>query len=373
MHSSQPDEPAVLHVVWNLIRGGTEGQCARVAMQLARGGARQRVAVFRREGFFLDDVTATCGPVYQLDIRGIKHPRTLLEIFRLSRFIRREHFDVVHCWDADAAVFGSMAARLAGIPCITSRRDLGAIYANWKLKLMARADRRAAAVVVNAEAIKDWLVGRGCSAEKIVCIPNIVDVAEFDRLAKEPFPDLPAGRWIGVVARLDPEKDVDVIIRAAALLSESHPDIRIAIAGDGRERARLESLASECGVSDTVRFLGDITAVPAFLSKCVIGVLTPKANEGLSNTILEYMAAGLPVVATDCGGNRELVDSGVTGSLVPVGDAPKTAAAIADLLDHAERSKAFGNRAREVVEQNHRPERVVEQFGALYARLGPTR
>ncbi len=358
--------PVVLHVVWNLIRGGTEGQCARVAMQLAGNGGQHRVAVFRREGFFLDPVEATCGAVHHVDIRSAKSPRTLLELHRLKRFILKERIDVVHCWDADAVIFGSLAARWAGVPFITSRRDLGEIYPEWKLRRMAEADRRASAVVVNAHAIKEQWAHAARPPAKIVCISNVLDVEEFDALSKESFLELPEGRWIGVVARLDPEKDVDTVIRAAALLRQTHPDVRLAVAGDGKERARLEALAAECGTGESVRFLGDITSVPAFLKRCCVGLLTPKANEGLSNTILEYMAAALPTVATDCGGNGELVKNGETGYLAPVGDEAHVAAAIRNLLDHPERAAAYGKRAREVIGRHHRPEQVARQFEALY-------
>lgn len=366
MKSAHADTPSVLHVVWNLIRGGTEGQCARVAMQLAGVGLRQQVAVFRQEGYFLQEVTERCGAVYHVKICSVRNPRTLMEILRLRCFIQREQFDLVHCWDADAAIFGGLAASWAGVPLITSRRDLGEIYADWKLRLMGWADQRARAVVVNAEVIMEQCVRRGLPSDKVVSIPNMLDVGEFDALLKQPFPDLPEGRWIAVVARLDSEKDVELVIRAAAMLKSSYPDLRFAIAGDGQERARLEALAAEMRVTDTVRFLGDVTSVPALLNRCCVGALTPKANEGLSNTILEYMAAGLPVVATDCGGNRELVKEEETGHLIPIGDHTRAAMAIRGLLDDPDKAKVYGRNARSIVERRYRPEAVAAQFADLY-------
>jgi L-malate glycosyltransferase len=359
--------PAVLHVVWNLIRGGTEGQCARIAMHFAGRGDRHRVAVFRREGFFLSAVEKCCGPVHAVDIHRAAHPHTVAEVLRLARWIRRERFDRVHCWDADAAIFGGLAACWAGVPFITSRRDLGQIYAPWKCRLMAHADRRARAVVVNAKAIHEQRVAHGLPAAKIHTIPNVLDLAEFDQLRNEPCPvALPDGKKIMLVARLDPEKDIATALQAVALLRSRHPDARLIIAGDGTDRSHLEALAAGLHVAEITRFLGDVTYVPALLRHGCVGLLTPRANEGLANTILEYMAAGLPVVATCCGGNRELVSDRETGRLVEVGDAAAVAAALADVLEQPEEAKKMGEKGRARILAHHQIDPVARQFSALY-------
>jgi glycosyltransferase involved in cell wall biosynthesis len=364
--------PKILHVVWNLIRGGTEGQCARVAMEQARQGAAVRVAVFEKIGFFLEPVEAACGPVLEVPIRRVLSIRTVGLLRRWTRWIQDEQVDLIHAWDADAAIFGAVVARWAGRPIITSHRDLGQIYARRKLRLMKWADRRAAAVVVNADAIGRWVESLGVAPEKILKILNILDVEEFDRLAAAPavrLPQLPAGRRIGMVTRLDPEKDVETFLRAAGMVSERQPDARFVVAGDGRERTRLEALAVELGVRERVTFLGEVTEVPALLAQLQVGALVPRANEGLSNTLLEYMAASLPMVATDCGGNRELVREGETGLLVRVGDAAAVAAAFDALLARPEWVREMGRRGREQVVRDHRPAAIARQFLELYDRV----
>ena len=362
----------ILHLVWNLIRGGTEGQCARTAMRLARGGWPQRVGVSRREGFFLEAVEQTCGPVYELRIRAMLRPGTGYEIGRLARFIRREGNALVHAWDADAAIFGAAAAMLADVPLVTSRRDLGEIYAPRKLALMRWADRRARAVVVNARAIADAPVCRHMEADRIHVIPNILDLPEFDARAKAPaaaVPELGPGRWIAMVARLDPEKDVPTLMRAMPAILKECPDARFVIVGDGRERGALEQQAAHMGVAAQTRFLGECNEVPALLRQCAAGVLTPNRNEGLSNTIMEYMAAGLPVVATDCGGNRELVAEGRTGHIVPPGDSAALAERLVALLRDPARAKALGDAGRAVIETTHQPDVIADRFAALYRSI----
>lgn len=362
----------VLHIVCNLIRGGTEGQCARVAMELARRGQTHRVVVFRREGFFLPMVEAACGPVEEIGIRRMVRLEAAAALRRLAKRLRRERFDLVHAWDADAAIFGQFAAAWAGVPLITSRRDLGEIYPPHKVWLMRRADRRAKLIVANAQAIAAHFAKQGTPREKFVVIPNILDVEESDRLAATAFSRaaaLPTGPRVVMVARLDPEKDVPTLIYAAELVAKQHPDVSFVIAGDGVERASLEAMAQRHGLSGRMVFLGDITEVPSLLRLCAIGVLTPSRNEGLSNTILEYMAASLPVVATDCGGNKELVREGEGGCVVPVGDAEKLAHALVDLLRKPERCRSMGafNRAR--AEQEFRPGVVGDAFAKLYERV----
>ena len=370
--TTRPNAPRVLQVVWNLIRGGTEGQCARVALGLGGQGVQARVALSRREGFFLDAVEQACGPVYHMDIRRRYGWHTWVELRRLTDFVRAESFDLVHAWDADAAIFGAVAARRAGVPLITSRRDLGEIYAPRKLRRMEQADRQAAGVVVNADAIGARVRAQGVAAERIHLIPNILDVDEFDRLAARPLtlePRLGPGRWIGHVARLDPEKDVVTLLRAAARVVAEVPSARFALAGDGVERARLEALAAELHVGQQVVFLGDVTEVPALLRRMELAVLCPRANEGLSNSILEYQASGLPVVATDCGGNRELVREGINGHVVAVGDHHELAERLIGLLRETDRTRDLGQAGRRQVEQQHRPEAVCRQFADLYRRV----
>ena len=362
----------VVSLVWNLIRGGTEGQCARVAMGLARSGHPHRVAVFRREGFFLPAVTERCGEVYHLDIRRLIAPATLHQVRAFAGWLRAQQAALLHTWDADAAIFGRLAARWAGIPLITSRRDLGEIYPPHKVWLLDRADRSAVAVVANAEAIADRFARRGLPRSALRVIGNVLDVDEFDHLAAAPLPrPLPPGPRIGMVARLDPEKDVATLVRAAALVCARHPSVQVLVAGDGPERPRLAALARDLGVADRLHLLGDVTWVPALVRQVDIGVLTPNRNEGLSNTLLEYMAAARPFVATDCGGNRELAEEGRCGRIVAPGDHAALAAALLELLAGPDGCARMGLAGRARIEQRHRPEAECARFADLYDEVAP--
>lgn len=367
------NSPRVAHLVYNLIRGGTEGQCARVAMGLTRMGLTHRVAVFHRRGYFLDAVEQTCGAIHEVGIRRLVRPSTLREIWHLSRWIRSTGADILHAWDADSAIFGSLSARLAGVKLVTSRRDLGQIYPRWKMAMIRHADRIAARVVVNAEAIRAKIASEGTPDARIDRLPNMVDLTEFDAQAGLPFPNedrLPAGRRMGVVNRLDPEKNTVLLLEALPLVRREISDAVLIVAGDGREMAALRERAAALGVDGAVCFLGDTAEIPQLLRLVEAGALVPRRNEGLSNTILEYMAAGLPVLATDCGGNAELVINGETGRLVDqTASSEQVAKAWVDLLRHSDAAGALGRNGRERVEQQFAARPVLQCFADFYQRV----
>jgi glycosyltransferase involved in cell wall biosynthesis len=365
--------PGVIHLVYDLIRGGSEGQCARVAMGLARRGWPHRVAAFHRRGFFLEEVEAACGAVHEVAIRHILRPRTVREIRRLARWLRQTGAGILHAWDADAAIFGQWAAQWAEVRLVTSRRDLGQIYPTHKLALMRRADRVAVRVVANAEAVRSHFIAQGLAASKIEVLPNLLDLEEFDAQARPAFSRgdlLPPGRRLVVVNRLDPEKSTAGLIEALPQVRRRVPEAVLVVAGAGRELARLQQLAAARGVADAVCFLGEVHEVPALLRQCEAGALVPSRNEGLSNTLLEYMAAGLPVLATDCGGNRELVRDGETGRLVPAAaTSGELAEAWVSLLQAREAAAAMGRHGRAQVEARHAREAVLDAFAGFYQRV----
>ncbi|MFT5121835.1 MAG: glycosyltransferase involved in cell wall biosynthesis [Kiritimatiellia bacterium] len=350
------------------MRGGTEGQCARVSMGHVNLGYTHRVAVFRREGFFLDVVEQTCGSVVDVGIRRMVSFETYRAIRRLADWIRHEGFDVVHLWDMDAVLFGSIAARMAGVPYITSRRDMAQIYPRHKLAMLRFADRKAAGIVANAQAINHVLEREG--RRRIWVVPNILDVAEFDFQAQQSgeWP-IPAGPFlVGMVARLDPEKDVDTFIRGLSRARERIPELHGVIAGDGVNRKELEALAKSHGREEAFTFLGEISEIPRLIRCLQVGVLVPKSNEGLSNTLLEYMAGRLPVIATDCGGNRELVQE-ETGRLIDVGDEKALAEALIEFYEQAPLREQLGRAGRALVERRHHPDVVCKRFMEIYSEV----
>ena len=357
----------VLSLVYDLIGGGTEGQCARVAMAHAQQGVEHQVAVMRRKGFFLQAVEEHCGPVYHFDIQKMISLDTTQKIKALAKYLVDEQIDLLHGWDMDAAIFGYPAARRAGIPFLASRRNMADMLPPHKSFMLKRIDRAAAGVVVNAEAIQNRIASWGCPEGNIHVIPNILDIEDFD--LKFTIREKTEPPTIGLVCRLEPEKDVPCFLRAAAQLMKTHPAVQFEIVGEGSESASLEHMANDLGLAGHLRWLGAQDNVPEILAHWSVGALVPSKNEGLSNAILEYFAASIPCVATDNGGNRELIEKSGAGAVIPVGDADKLAQVWASWLDDNSATSSLGELGRAYVEREHRCVSVAQKFLLLYENL----
>jgi sugar transferase (PEP-CTERM/EpsH1 system associated) len=265
--------------------------------------------------------------------------------------------------------------------------------------------RRALAPLINrfitvSRDLEAWLVKDvGIPAGRVVQIYNGVDHARF-AVRRQPagetaapatlthaVPGLPGGFLpgsrglvFGTVGRLAEVKDQWIIIRALSRIFEARPALRDAlrciVVGEGPERRRLTEAIAAYGLDKNVWLAGDRTDVPALLAAMDVFLL-PSLGEGISNTILEAMASGLPVIATNVGGNPELVSEGETGVLVPAGDESALAAAMLGLYDQPDQRQRMGIAAQREVRQRFDWERAVEQYLGVYDALlgrndGPT-
>jgi L-malate glycosyltransferase len=203
-------------------------------------------------------------------------------------------------------------------------------------------------------------------------IHNGVDVAKFksarnDRIRL--FPDAGDGKLVVLVGNMHTDvKGHPWVIASAATVREQFPDTRYVLVGDGEQRSSFERQARDLGVMHNFLFLGRRSDIPEILASCDIAVL-PSRAEGLPNAVLEYMAAGLPVIASRVGGNAELVQDGVTGILVPAEDSAALSAALLRLLSEPSLARRLGQAGREFTAQNFSFERLVRDVDALYTEL----
>jgi len=214
--------------------------------------------------------------------------------------------------------------------------------------------------------------------ERISQIYNGVDIARFcpspnagEIGADRPFQD--ARYWcVGTVGRMEPVKDQLNLARAFVMAVRAHPEarqrMRLVLVGDGSLRPQVEQILAEAGMRDLAWIAGERADVPDMLRDLDLFVL-PSLGEGVSNTILEAMASGLPVVATDVGANGDLVEHGVTGCLAPAGDSNALARAIVMYFGDPALAKRHGEAGRERAVRKFSLERMVEQYQDLYARL----
>jgi glycosyltransferase involved in cell wall biosynthesis len=350
------------------------------------GHCEQHFACMRRTGYFLPEIESRGIPVREYNFPAFYSLKCLRQQRRLAQYIARERIQIVHGYNFYANVFALPAARWGSAPVvIASIRDRG-VYLSRKQKAVQKAVCRLAdCVLVNADAIRDWLLDQGYAAGNIVVIRNGVDLTRFperppsDALRRE-F-QIPSGApIIGVVGRVRPLKGVEDAIDAAAILAARHPDVRLLIVGEAvttrdgvltEDRAYLDSLrarADRAGLGTRAIFTGYRSDVPSILAQLTVSV-QPSLNEGLSNVVLESMAAAAPTVATRVGGTPEALVPGVTGLLVAPSDSPALATAVERLLDEPALAMALGLAGRRRIQDRFALERMNQATLDLYKEL----
>ena len=378
MHSLRRVIP-VLHLVQRFYVGGAERQFIE-RLRAHPEGFTPIVGCLEISGGNLGDFRALgLGEPHLFPVRGsLARVSTAAQVIRMARLIRRRGIRIVHGTDFVTNFLGLLAGRLAGARVVVSRVDMGHArpgFGPLRRKVEKLVSARADVVCANAEAVGRLCIAEeGCSPERVVVIKNGIDLPRFDALSALPLEGpLPAGGpLVAVVANLWPVKDHRTLVEAAALVHERIPDVRFALVGDGPERTALQQRIDALALRDAVHFLGTRYDVPAILARASAFCL-PSRAEGLSNAIMEAMAARLPVVATDAGGNAELVHDGVTGSVVPVGDAAAIARRLIDVLSDPELAREMGRRGRAIAERELSLERKQAAYRDLYCRLLDTR
>jgi glycosyltransferase involved in cell wall biosynthesis len=373
------DRIRVLKIVPTLRYGGTERQFMTLSASLDPSRFQVDLACLRPGGGLAAEAVRHGLPVDTYDIGPFHSARTLTLQAKLARDIRRRRIDVVHAYNFYGNVFAVPPARFAGAPVvIASIRDCGPYLSPMQLRVQRLVCRAATCVTVNAGAVRDWLVADGYDRDRIVVIPNGVDLARFNvpvdgaavRRGLGIDPEVPL---VTVVSRVTRLKGLEQFITAAAILADRHPRARFLVAGEpapGDELylASLKCLAARLGLGDRIVFAGLRRDVPSLLAASTVAVM-PSLNEALSNALLESMAAGLPTVATRVGGTPEALTDGATGLLVPPDDAMALAKALGRLLDDPAMAAGLGRAARVTIEQRFSLAAMVGATERLYIDL----
>lgn len=360
----------VLHVIATLDPHGAERQLAALCAGLDKRRFEVRVVCLTREGPLRAQLEAAGVPVSCLRKRGRFDAGVF---FRLAAAVRRFRPHVVHTWLFTSNLWGRLAARAAGAPCIVASERAAD---RWKTRAHFWLDRRLAAltdvVLANSEAVREFCVERaGVPARKVLVIRNGIDLARFySAMKRGPSAPLPVadGPVVGVVARLEEQKGHEHLLRAFAMLLQGGRRADLWLVGDGPLRPRLEALAEGLGIASRVKFLGTRPDVPALLARMDVLAL-PSLWEGLPNAVVEAMAAGLPVAATDVDGTPEVAVDGRTALLVPPRAPAALGQALATLLDDPALRRSMGRAGRERAEQKFAMERMINETGRLYEKL----
>lgn len=284
---------------------------------------------------------------------------------QLAQRMRELEIDVVQTFFVEGHLVGGGAAKMAGAKAIiSSRRNLGYSYSLKERLLLKFANRYPNRWLANSHAVADTIsrqetIDRSC----FDVIYNGVEIPKQDDAGPTT-----AVKRVVMVANLRPVKAVDLLIRAAAIVVKSVPEVRFAVVGDGPERASLLKLAADLSLTGQIDFIGSTNDVRATLRGATVGVLT-STSEGFSNAILEYMCAGLPVVATNVGGNREAVLDGKTGFLVTPANHNELADKLIFLLTHPDESLRFGRAGRVRAETEFSLASMIQNHEEYYIRL----
>lgn len=296
----------------------------------------------------------------------------------LTNLIREVKPDIVHTrnW---GTIDGIVAAKIRGVSAIIHGEHGWNIDdpqgRNFKRRMVRRMLSGAAVdrFVVVSEDIRRWMVDSiGIKDTKITKILNGVDMKRFypgnKNGARRALGFSEKDVLIGTVGRLDPIKDQQLLLQAFSHLQGDGNELRLILIGDGPEKRSLESIKEKLPCKDRIVFLGERNEVEKILPALDMFVLSSK-NEGMSNTILEAMAVGLPVVATSVGGNLELVTRGKTGLFFEPGDIRGLAEALKFYISHEEEKRLHGANGRRKAEQHFSLSRMVEEYETLYVSL----
>jgi glycosyltransferase involved in cell wall biosynthesis len=348
-------------------------------MLAGTGRYRVRVACLDARGPLRETVEGIVENISSFPLNNFYDSNAFTQLRRFRQLLRDERIDIVQTHDFYSNIFGMAGGWLARVPIrIAARRETG----EWRTAAQKLAERIAyrlsTKIVANSNAVAAHLAGEGVDPAKI---PVIYNGLSLDRVA---LPDtfnrdtslrsfgLPANQslqFVTIVANLrHPVKDHPTFLRAARIVRESHPEARFIIAGEGELLDNLKRRAADLGLADSTFFIGRCEKIAELLALSSVCVLSSRA-EGLSNSILEYLAAERPVVATRVGGAHELVAEGATGYLVPPGDERAMASSINRLLADTGLAQRMGKAGRVAVIEKFSEEAQLTNTEKLYEDL----
>jgi glycosyltransferase involved in cell wall biosynthesis len=358
------DPVRVCFMIDRLSRAGTESQLIALIRELDRSQVQPSLVLLDGE----DDLSralepADC-PVIRLGVRKLFSAKAVSAARRLRAFWQEHCPDVLQVYFLDAAYLGAPLAKLCGVKKVLRVRNNLGYWLTRQHRMMGRLVRPFVdATLTNTDAGRDALVAGGLHPKRVVVLENGVDTSRFRRFI---LPDTSKKLVrVGCVANLRPVKNIDGLMHAAKAALTRFPQLVFEVAGDGEQREALDRLHAQLGLGDRFVLRGAVADVPNFLRTVDVAVL-PSFSEGMSNALLEYMAAGRAIVATDVGANAKLLDNGRCGLLVPPGDGGALVEAFAKLLVNPLRAAGYGAAARTRVNAEFSRDAMRKRFENFY-------
>jgi L-malate glycosyltransferase len=357
---------------------GTEGQFWLLFKGLDRSRFEPAILLLRPSEFLAANVTDA--PVKVLGIERLRSPASLWKVLRAALWARRSGYDIAHIFFNDSAIVFPLPLRLAGLRVIVSRRDLGIWYTRGNLHVLRLVRHFVDRAVANCQSVKNAVCrSERFSSQAVSVIYNAWQPRggpmPARSIARAALGLSSQAQVITIVANLRPLKRVDDAIRAFAIVKQALPAAQLLIVGEDRTAAdgssmqsQLTALSASLGVQADVRFLGKLQDPTEAIAAADVCLLCSE-TEGLSNSIIEYMSCNRAVVCTDVGGNPELVESGVNGYCVGVGDVAAIAQRIRELLERPDAAAAMGSESARRVAERFSLAANIRSHTALYAEL----
>ncbi|MGH1374015.1 MAG: TIGR03088 family PEP-CTERM/XrtA system glycosyltransferase [Cellvibrionaceae bacterium] len=381
MNETQVEPTLIAHIVYSLDTGGLENGLVNLINRGTNDEFKHMVICLTNSGRFSRRITVANVPIIELR----KPAGHSLKTYRqLRRIIQRYRPQIIHSRNLAALESQVATLGLLGVRRVHGEhgRDINDPQGtNWKYNALRRVSRLwiHQYFAVSRE-LSEWLTGRiGVPQERIVQQCNGVDCRDFSPRSgvNDPLPEIPSEfsgathKIIGTVGRLVPIKDQITLIRAFSQaysrLSEQGISAKLLIVGDGPLKPSLQREAEDLGIAEHCWFTGDRSDVNALLKRMDVFVL-PSIAEGVSNTLLEAMATGLPVISTAVGGAPDIIEPSINGHLVSVGDTHAIASLIAKILSDSENS-TLGDRARDKVDSEYSWPVTINRYLEVYRSL----
>ena len=359
----------VLHVLLSLQPGGLENGVVNIVNRLNPDQFRSSIGCIKHAGEFAARITSSEIKIYELGWRG---GNDLILPFRLARLFREARPDIVHTRNAESFFYGYLGAKLAGVECII-HSEHGRTFNDRKIRFLMQKwfSEHTHAIFSVSTKLKDDLVKHiHIPKEKIEVLYNGVDLSQFKSVQRKVVRDKLGFRddqiIIGSVGRLVAVKNYALLLNAFHQLNLKNAVVMLV--GDGEERKILEKLARSLAIAGRVHFLGHRDDVAELLLAMDIFVL-PSISEGMSNTLLEAMAVGVAPVASDIGGNPEIVDHGVSGFIFPSRDESALREYLMTLATDTTLRGEMGSAARNKVKSEFTIDAMVARYESLYHRV----
>jgi glycosyltransferase involved in cell wall biosynthesis len=361
----------ICFLIDDLALAGTETQLLALIHELDRSRFRPYLCLLRGGNAQSRGLEPSNCPVMRLGVGALARPSAIRAAFRFAQFLRREHIDVLQVYFPDSTFFGIPVAWLAGVPCrIRTRNNLGHSLTRLQSCLGRLLNELTTSTITNCAAAKSALLDQeGTVAERVFVLENGVDLERFVAVPPLLLRAAAESKTIGAVANLRPVKGLDLLIDAATRLAGPIPNLRFRVAGGGSDRPVLEHAIRRRGLAGKFELVGPVHDIPAFLGEIDVAVLCSRA-EGMPNCLLEYMAAGRPIVATAVGAVSDLITNGVHGLVVPPGDPAALASGIKQLIKDPELAHRMADAARWRVREQYSRQAMIRRFESFYEQLG---